>query len=105
MFGPLLPPSASGIEPRVSAADRARERRRAAEKVKASSAPSGEREPDESMISPVAGLDAPEQARTVKGNADEEAHDDRQEHGLYTSRGGRGTSSSGEERPHLDVSG
>ena len=96
-LGSILPQSVVGIDPRDRAVDRAKERRRAV------GGPAAQREEDEVEITAASGVEPGERLRSTKGNADEEAREDRTEHGFYTAHGqaGRGE----EPRASVDVTG
>lgn len=96
-FGDVIPTRAFGPSAAPLRADRAKERRRAAQPPDAR-----QRADDEAEISAPQAIENSEGLRNPKGNADEEAHDDRTEHGHYTAQGRR----EDESVPHrLDISG
>jgi hypothetical protein len=96
-----IPPGARGIDPRSSPVERAREaleRRRAARPGDAASRPE-----DEAEISSLPPVDPGEAVRDLKGNEDQEAHEDRREQGYYTLRGAQDRETPPQRR--IDVSG
>lgn len=96
--GNIIPPSLAGAEPPPPrAAERARDRRRAA------SSESTPRQNDEAELTSASGLESSRAVRSLKGNADEEAHDDRSSQGYYTKQGDQRIAPANQHR--LDVSG
>ncbi|MBL8747183.1 MAG: hypothetical protein JNK58_12615 [Phycisphaerae bacterium] len=95
--GNIIPPALTGAETPAKQADRARERRRAAQP------PSAARQDDEAEITSASAVDQALPIRSVKGNADEESHDDRSSQGYYT-KGGRSNPAPA-NRHRLDISG
>ncbi len=96
--GNIIPPSLAGVEPPPPRqAERARDRRRAAQ-------PDGAARPaDEAELASAAAVEGNQPIRSVKGNADEESHDDRSSQGYYTQAGAQTPAPA--HRHRLDVSG
>ncbi len=97
--GSIIPPSVLGADQRDRNVDRAKERRQA---VRPGDAPF-QRALDEAEISAAGQVEAGEAMRSVKGNENEESHEDRTEHGYYNPRG-QGASASA-PKPSVDVRG
>lgn len=97
-IGSIIPGKPLGSDPRDKGVEKAKDRRRAAQKA---SDPT--RDTDEASISAAAVVESSGGARSVKGNAEEESHEDRAEHGYY--RPQIGPSDPSTPRPHLDISG
>lgn len=95
--GDIIPPRLTGAPAPAREADRARERRKAAEPEHSS------RGEDEAELSSASAVDSTQAVRSVKGNAEQESHQDRTEHRYYAP--GSGGARSAEDGPGLDVSG
>lgn len=99
LVGSIIPAALGGVEARDASTERAKERRRAVVR-----AGSKTRETDSATLSSAVGVEGAEGLRSLKGNEEEEAHDDRAEHGHYTQQGIAQTPP-GEHPPKLDISG
>lgn len=88
----------AGDTPRADKAREARERRRAAKPESAAA-----RSADEAELSAPSSVEAGEPIRSVKGNGDQEAHEDRREHAYYTLRGVQPDEATA--KPKLDIAG
>lgn len=95
-------PGATGLAPK-SALDRAREARERRKAAQPQSAAGSVKEVDETDLSEAARAEAAEHIRDLKGNDQQEAHQDRTSQGYYTLRNTVGTPPP--EHPRLDVSG
>lgn len=96
-IGGIIPNPVQPADTPARQAERARERRRAAK-------PTGtERQDDEAELTSASAVDGGPPVRSVKGNADEEAHDDRSSQGYYDSGGAQAPVPA--KRHRLDISG
>ncbi|MDX2114144.1 MAG: hypothetical protein SFZ24_00805 [Planctomycetota bacterium] len=96
LFG-LPRPIEPGLTARERNIDRSREKRRAIEP------PGSTRAADEVELSSAPEVDSADPTRVVRGNADQEAHEDRTEHGYYTRSGTKTLPPA--TRHRLDISG
>jgi len=98
---PLMDPIGQNIASSASAAKQA-ERNQSTRARRVEDARQPKRAEDEAEIQ-VDQVEAPEAVRSLKGNADEESHEDRLEHGVLERYDQSGKAAEDEEPPRLDV--